>query len=357
MSLASPLTLSEAIAAANGGTETGSRFNVQEGTYNRASTDTISAGGSATSPTVFRGFKLLIGDGHQGYTSNGSALVTTHMPLIIMASGTLISITGNWIVFESINIQGNRPGTILTLATDSEVKSCVVTNSNTNAATAGMQINTRCKAIDCDATLTGASGGLACFTTSTGTLGVVFQGCRAHTTSTTAAGFATSSAGSPHFINCLAYKCGVGIVINNSNVAFAGVILGCTLVGNASDGIRAPALTGLAWIANNLITDNGGYGITGSTSPAALHNNRFRDNTSGAISIGADWATATSYGHVTTDAGGPETDYVDYANDDYRLVASSPAVGAGLPAPTSIGCFQRSAASGSGRLIGGGLII
>lgn len=114
-------------------------------------------------------------------------------------------------------------------------------------------------------------------------------------------------------------------------MAMAGtpVIHGNTIAKNSSDGINIiTGATSLQRITDNLITDNGGHGINGVSAANAVFDpsNRFRDNTLGNTNLATDWMTLGSIvGIVTTDTGGPETDYVGYASNDFRLINGSPA--------------------------------
>ena len=57
-------------------------------------------------------------------------------------------------------------------------------------------------------------------------------------------------------------------------------------------------------------------------------------------------------GGVTTDTGGPETDYTDAANDDYTLIAGAPGVGTGLWLKNDIGAYANRAAAAAGGVNG-----
>ena len=55
-------------------------------------------------------------------------------------------------------------------------------------------------------------------------------------------------------------------------------------------------------------------------------NSRTRDNTTPRTGFG----DSLNIAEVTTDTGGPETDYVDAPNGDITLIAAAPAVDSGL---------------------------
>jgi hypothetical protein len=113
-------------------------------------------------------------------------------------------------------------------------------------------------------------------------------------------------------------------------------------------------------VIGNHITDSTGWGIDcGYDGTAQLAGifiaNRTRDNASGAINGFDDWATGTSIGHVTTDTGGPETDYTDAGSNDYTLISAAPAKGVGLVPYMDIGGLQRQEPAGGGGMLQGNL--
>jgi hypothetical protein len=123
-------------------------------------------------------------------------------------------------------------------------------------------------------------------------------------------------------------------------------IVGNTIVNNTNDGIATIGTgTGISAIVHgNIITDNGGYGINFAAHPHMTLYNRLRGNTSGSIfATNADWGTYSQYGNITT---GSSTDYVNAASDDYRLLTTSPAYQAGIPAYRSMGASEPLAAAG-----------
>jgi hypothetical protein len=136
----------------------------------------------------------------------------------------------------------------------------------------------------------------------------------------------------------------IGIALNSTTVS--GLIVGNTVVGFV-DGINI--LTGngqLQRISYNMLTENSSYSINCVDAGAAawIYYNRMRDVAT--VNNGTNWA-AMSVGNVTTDTGGSETDYVDYASQDLRLISSSPAANASLPYAASMGALQLPSSSSS----------
>jgi hypothetical protein len=152
------------IADINLGTQAGVRFNVAAsgGAIARAATaDTLTGGGTVTSPVVIRGYSgTTPGDGNQGRTNGSGALVTTNMPSLTYTTAALT--TGAWTILESMNVTGAPSGPLVTEGADGSVKGCVVNNSSTNAAAIGLTTGgLRATVFDNDITLSGGAGGTA----------------------------------------------------------------------------------------------------------------------------------------------------------------------------------------------------
>ena len=93
---------------------------------------------------------------------------------------------------------------------------------------------------------------------------------------------------------------------------------------NVAPGIRIPMI-----LANH-VTDCSKF-INNLYSATAAHsfiemNNRTRDNTTPRTGV----FEMVLSGEVTTDTGGPETDYTNAGSDDLSLIAAAPGVDAGL---------------------------
>ncbi len=344
--IATPMSLTTAFANA----VAGDRINIKAGTYSRGANDAPTNAGTATSPIVFRGYSSSIGDGYLGRTNGNGALITTNMPLISYASTFRQSGSGVFTLWESLNFLGLTSNPIFTVGSDALVKSCVGENQSTNAAAIGFGCvgNARCCIVDCDCTLSGASGGGYAVG---GTATIRIIGCRVKGGPGIGISCATTSA---IIGNVIFAQTGIGITCTNINSS--GVMYGNTIVGGTGDAINIlTGTTGLQCIVNNLLTDNTGAAINMvSTANAAFTGyNRTRDNAGGALANGGDWNTATTYAHVTTDTGGPETDYVASGSNDYRLIAPSPAAGAGFLPYADIGALQRQPFSGGSGTYGG----
>jgi hypothetical protein len=106
-------------------------------------------------------------------------------------------------------------------------------------------------------------------------------------------------------------------------------------------------------IWGNMVTDNSGYAINGTSNGMAyIGPNRVRDNTSGTIVTGINSSNWLAIGRfwplTTTDTGGPESDYVNAASGDYNLVSTSPAVGSSYPKYADFGAYPLQNTGGGG---------
>jgi len=328
----------------------GDRFNIKGAITSRTTTtDTWVNGGTATSPVIVRGYGTAIGDGYQGRTNGNGDLNVTNMPTLTYTTGRL-NVTGTFIIIESLNISTANSAAAVTLAASCAIVTCKVTNSSTNGAANGISLGTNGQSIilNCDAILSetggGATAGVAVITAQGASQKVI--GNRIKSVSS---GGVVARATSVIAFNTIFTNGSIGIFVDVNSAT--NTIMCNTIVAGGGDGIKiVTGTTTLQFLFGNMITDNAGDGIdmTQTSIAGFLAFNRFRDNAS-SIANGGDWITATSYGNVDSGTTGTTaTDYENYAGNDYRLVATSPATSAGLPAYASIGALQRSQTGGGG---------
>lgn len=327
----------------------GERFNIDaDSTYTLSATETWANSGTSTSPIIIRGYKSSITDGYQGRTNDNGALVTTNMPTLAFGSTFRISHTGAWLIAESLNVTGSCSNYVITSAVDSAWVRCKVTNSSTNAAAGCVTLGNAARSIvyDCDLLLDGASGGAYAILANQASTRMIANRINVVSSAAVGAGLASSAV----FLNNTIYGSG-GVGISTTSTSGAPTIVGNTIVGCGGDGIDiVTGTTALQSIIGNMITDNTGNGIdmVSAANAGFLAYNRLRDN-SASINSGTDWVTATSYGHVDSGTtGDTSTDYENYAGNDFRLKATSPATSAGSPAKASIGANQRDQTSSGG---------
>lgn len=325
----------------------GDRFNIIGAITGRTTTtDTWVNGGNSTSPVVIRGWTAGGTTAYAGRTNGNGPLITTDFPTISYTTGR-INISGSWILIECLSLSGAPSAGVITLGAECAIKSCAVTNSSTNASAAGISAtSTGNETFDCDASLTGASGGTAAINAQAASSAV--DSCRITVTSSTAAGITCNNT-SIIYGNTIYGNGGLGITMPTTSGR--PWMRNNTIVGCGTDGIDiVTGTTALQRVVGNMITDNGGYAVDFNSAAvgAFVAYNRTRDNTSGAYNLATDWVAATSYGNVTTDTGGASTDYTNTGGGDYSLISGSPATSAGLPQYASIGALQRSQTGGGG---------
>lgn len=337
----SPWTWAEMLTNANAG----DRVNVKaDGTYARTTTnDSFTNAGTAAAPIWIRGYSSTIGDGNQGRDAN-TDLVTTNMPSVTYTSGRIGGTSKDYIVWESINFSStslDNPFLSLTGVANAVIN-CKVAMSGTggtSARTVGMN-GSGSRIIDSDITntCTTAMAGIA-----TGNVNTIVN-CKIKCTNKTCIRHETSQP--TILVNCVLYASTDGITTLTGSTGQI-YCINCTIQGMSSDAYEAfnGAHTNAPAFINCMITDNGGYAwnslYTGTANlPMFRYYCRTRDNTSGDAPAGG-FDNSPNLAEVTTDTGSQASDYVDYANANFRIVKDSPGAQAGVFQYMSIGAFQR----------------
>ena len=354
-----PWTLTQAFATA----VAGDRVNIKSGTYSRAADDSVTNSGSSASPLVFRGYYSTIGDlSTQGRVSVQQALDTTNFPAITYAATKKLAIL-YYTILESLKITvagAGVSGAVITTSGHNIIRNCYVENPSTNAAAYCANMGSDSVVTNSDIIESGATGAAgALYFNAANTRAIC---CRVKST----AGYGISAYGSGCFVyGCVIYECGTnGISMANTNVAYVFTAIGNTIVNCGGNGINIgnAAYTSLMCFINNHVTGctgsafNNGYSATANLG-VCLSNNRTRGN--GTVQVGFDdWATATSWGHVTSGSADSE-DYTDATTDDYTLITTAVGKAVGMLPYTDIGGLQRQepAAGGGGQRILGGSIV
>lgn len=345
-------TLSEAITANNAlgaGGAAGRRYNIKGAHTARGATDTISVGGTATSPAIWRGYNSTIGDLDTGTRDAYGVLDTTNFPDIAYNSGFRLAVSGTYIVVANIDMSHNVSGAgFYVSGADCAVYNCRCVTTSTNAAATGAYSDSsQGMWTNCDFA-SAASGGSCAF--GAGIVGF-FHGCRA--TSPGATGFLVSQNSAFTFTSCTAYGCGShGFAAGHASSFLR--MFHCTSQGNTGNGADILSTnTRIHFIEGCSLTDNGGYAIdlNGGAAGARvrLAGNRYRDNTSGTLDATYDDTIATDFRAITTDAGGASTDYVDAAtNKDFRLISTAAGYRQGFAYNANIGACGDNVAASSG---------
>lgn len=326
----------------------GNRYNFLGSIARAGTADTISGSGSTNAPVIIRGYASSIGDGYLGRTNANNGLIPTNLGVVTYTGTGGLTVSGSYIVFESLSISGAKNGAQIGV-TGSAVsfRGCVLSNATSGSGgivlsgTTGSGLTVQ----NCDLTLSnGGNAGSFCLSFA--------QNFRLIGSRITSSSHGVKVANAPgDIIFNQIYGCaGYGITNANTTVGGSTCVLGNTIAGCTNDAIAIVGNTAaMMTIVDNCITDNSGYGINAGNvgNIVFISNNRTRDNTGGAINAASDWFSAMGWGEVTTDTGGPETDYTNVSITDYRLISASPAVGVGLPLYYSLGAVQPQSTGGT----------
>lgn len=339
----SPWTWAEMLTNANAG----DRVNVKaDGTYSRtSSSDVFTNAGTSASPIVIRGYGSAIGDADDDGRDVNTALDTTNMPTITYtAGGRLNNSAKSYIIFQNLIISGsgslNSP--VLNLQDYGRAVRCKITNQDTGGSSA-ICVNlsgSNAWCIDCDLINIASTASSALTCSSSAGSGAI--DCRMRCTNGSAVSVTSSQC---NLTNCLLYG-SVDAIKSTSATAVHIVAVNCTIQGNSSDGYENSNnnVAGIPIFVNCTFTDNGGYDInslySGTANLAYLeYYCHHRDYTSGKSNGFANAIVANQIDQGAT--GNQATDYIDYANGNFRPVKDSPIAQAGIPQYASIGAFQR----------------
>lgn len=336
------------LVEAFGNAVAGDRINFK-GNHTLAAHLTATNVGTVDSPIILRGYNSIIGDGYLGRSAAGP-LITTNMPTITN-TGYTFKVRNYWIT-ESIQVACTYGvGLSLANANYSAVIACYMRNSGTGGSPTSLTADPAASAalINSDFEVTGSTSLMTVSFNATN--GKVIS-CRFKNTSATTNGhiacsnaFIVDSVFGP-----LTPSTAYAINLYTASTSF---VYGNTFYGIGGIAIqeRNTAYSELMVYGNNHCTDSGKFlenAYYGTANHAAIcFANRRRDNTNADRGFG-NWP---EYLAVTTDTGGAETDFVDAANYDFRLISGAPGAGTGILPYRSIGALQRDA-SGAGA--GGG---
>lgn len=333
-------TWAEMVTAINGGSHAGYRYNVKQGTYSLSATSTITGDGTTTAPCIIRGYKTTIGDATPGRTTGG-ALDTSNMPTIAFGATYAMAISGaDYLVFEGLKFTGDNPGYFFNVGNHTTFVNCSITVVNGGSGYPLLFNNTGSGAIDCDVDTDGTAAAIYLGTSTSFAIG-----CRVRASGSGGDGIYCD--GSSLVAHNTVWGCGGEGILLDSTGSNPWIVFN-TVQGCAGSGIKTQNTTtaNQRFIGNHL-TDNGAYGIDFQTSTIAkiLTHNRTRDNTSGAINGGGDWATGTSIRHVTTDNGTASSDYTASGSQDFSLLSTAAGFQVGPGWKNNIGACGTPAAS------------
>jgi hypothetical protein len=325
----------------------GDRYYIR-GTVTMSATVTWTRQGSQSSPIVFQGVDSSWGVLTSNTRNQTTGILdTTNFPVINTGGYTVICQSVSFATWKNITVSSSSyNGGAVRCGGEQLFWRCKFANAGTGAAAAGIATGTTVGPVlvDCDAELTGASGGLGAFVFSIASTKA--YGCRV--LGSQAAGF-YSTVNDVLYHGCICEPVS-GTAFQHVGVAYLPAIINCTIYGGGvtvngislSDSSHDRQLL----VVNTIITGctNGINNLRIATSPlgltlvnCALYNTNNVVGFSGASSNG--WLEATNWGAVTpTDA---ESEFMNAASGDYRLKNSAKCRGAGLGPFMDIGALQR----------------
>lgn len=320
-SIGSPWTYTEAFANA----VAGERVNIKKGTYSvGALTQTNAGTGWKDGLIVFRGYNSTIGDLDGTGRKTNTELDTTDFPDITV-TGTMTPLA--WTMFQNLYINGAVASHIFGSASNDNVYSitCRIVNTLSSASAKAAVFDDSCFLLNSDFECTGATHTTVLEADTSPEL--IF--CRIRGVSSSAVLAALRVGGQ---ITGNAFIGGGGKAIDIELIGIRVTLISNTFY-NVSVGYEFPnATTNFLQVIfiNNQCTDSTEW-LNNTYSTADLFimefNSRIRDVTTPRTGIRSDSVNASE---VTTDTGGPETDYEDAPNGDIRLIASSPGIDTGM---------------------------
>jgi hypothetical protein len=308
-----------------------------------ASTQSFAGTATIAAPSILEGYGTKRGDGYLGRSGSGE-LITTNFAVFSFTGSQRFSATTTNGIIKNLRITAACDNSAFGISSGTGNVGINISAENSSTGANAVAIganNTNNSLYNCDAKLTGGSGGYSAIRVDSSLRCV---GCRAD--GGPAAGIVTG--GACNLINNVIFDCGThGIVILTTTSTLS--VYGNTVVNSSANGIDViSSSVGFLSFTNNMITDSGGYGIDFNTTtcPASVISNRFRDNVSGNIGFETVLGSLISQDNITTD-GAALSDYTAAGSGNFVPVSGSPAVNAGIM-DTTIGALQRDQTGGGG---------
>jgi len=273
---------------------------IKSGNYTTATTISTSVSGNdtlTTGPTMISGYKTVRGDigyGPLGLNASSRPVVTaTASSLNVIQTSGQFTIIENLVV-DSVGVTFSANTCITATGAYTKVRNCLLKNGSN----AGVALGGQFQALEYSEILGMVGSNPAINVTQVST---IVYGCSVHDNA--GDGFHSTNTGDIILNSLFANNAGVGINLGTFGVGH--FIIGNTIVGSGSHGIGNPSLVfGQLVIRDNIIADNGGWGILAVSSGSVPDDpmwdgNLYYNNTSGAIgNLVSGALNAVPYTHV-----------------------------------------------------------
>lgn len=303
----------------------GDRVNIKSGGY-PVNSSTAPAVGTAEQYTVWRGYYQVIGDlDDASRDASTGRLVTTNFPSLSMNG---FFAPAGYSIIQNLVLIGTRVDRIIGLNSGDHVifRNLSVENRSDNTAAKCVWSGNYTTLINCDlANYEATHGPLALFDAGVDLIGCRFEG-RASDAALVQANYLNAD-------GCVFYgSAGCdGILLDASLSSVRMIVINrCTFYGLRSAVKVDPGATSVQAhlkLTHNHVTDCANWvnnGFVGGELVTLEENNRLRDITVPRVNCAPHIAN-----EITTDAGGPETDYINAGNGDFRLLGTAAGATAG----------------------------
>lgn len=306
----SPWTLAEALT----NYAAGDRLNVKAGTYSRSSSTAFSTSGTTTSPIWWRGYNTTIGDIDSDNTLT--------KPLISFSTGRM-DVSGNYQMFSNIRVTSpDNSAALYASGANVQFLRMQITDTGSGVGVLGTdekgQVFSRCLVVG------GSSHGFSIGSET------VIEGCVIRATSAVGIYAPLAFRNVAILRNIIDGTSSYGIQIPSASTGATITIDGNSIYNTGSDGVRFTALPAVGWVANNIFSSIGGYGINNASGTNTANifrsNNLYHSITSGQENGFGD----TPNLFAQTDSSSP---FENAASDDFTPVTGSNAIDNASPGP------------------------
>lgn len=298
------------------------RINIKAGSYLGYAGAGGSVGGTISNPAILRGYASVTGDGYLGRNSSGY-LITTNMPYLAYQSGVQFDVgsAANYIILDSLKIQTSGAGASAPFTWTGPgvvAVNCVLENV---LATTGIMVSLSGYGalINCDVNNRFASSGSPTISINSASsiIGSRISSVYGSGIGIRFLGTVSAATKGAVIVDNVINNVLDGISFINTQNAMS-VVHGNTIVKCSGADIKLVGTPGIPLVvSNNHLTDSS-MGVDNSSSrPTYYYNNRIRD-----LRL-SDNGTPWTQIQPVVGGSGTASDFVDYGNNNYRLIDSA----------------------------------